>query len=72
MTTDVHSHGTRTGSTRERLTEALARVTERETYGCCGIALVGLLDAENHLVFTHGLPRVEAREAVARLAGAGT
>lgn len=69
MSTAICGHGTRSGSSKQRMREALARVVERETYTCCGEDLVGLLAAENHLVFAHSLPRIEAREGVARLAG---
>lgn len=67
MTPDVRRHGTCTGSTRERLAAVLATLRDRETHHCCGRILVGPLDAENHLVFIHGIPRLEAREAVVRL-----
>jgi hypothetical protein len=54
------------GPTRRRLAAGLAAAAARERYRCCGLVFEGVVAAENHAAFDHGIPRELAREAIAR------
>ena len=58
------------GAALRRWQTGLTRAVERETHYCsaCDLRMLGLLAAENHLVFEHQIYRVLAREIVIRAA----